>query len=231
MARRSFTRRAASRAAPSTSAQRGRGTPLRRNTETRVVSTASWAPWKSCNQSTKISTRRSSMLFGMAMSISWIRMLVVALPPASLHTRAAADSTEKPRLPRTPATAHAARWWPQKSSGRPHRQTRLDEGRGSQRRRRRRMRNVWASKVECLAIGQLVYSPWDHFGNTEGPGIGLATLPGRLRGTVNSHSMSPHTATHVEELRNPRRTVVEVAGLLPMPPTAEHQTQACHGLT
>ena len=33
--RRSFTRRAASRAARSTSAQRGRGTPLRRNTETR----------------------------------------------------------------------------------------------------------------------------------------------------------------------------------------------------
>ena len=72
-----------------------------------------------------------------------------------------------------------------------------------------------------------------HWVNAEGPGIGLAT-PARLRGTVNLHFVSPHTATHVEELRNPRRTVVEVAGLLPVPPTAERQThdqQACHGLT
>ena len=43
--RSSFLRRAASRTAPSTSAQRGRGAPSRRNAETSVVSTATCAPW------------------------------------------------------------------------------------------------------------------------------------------------------------------------------------------
>ena len=32
--------------------------------------------------------------------------------------------------PRTPATAHAARWWPNMSSWRPHRQVRMERGRG-----------------------------------------------------------------------------------------------------
>ena len=38
--------------------------------------------------------------------------LVDTLPPASRHIRAAAFSTANPRLPRTPAVAHDARWWP-----------------------------------------------------------------------------------------------------------------------
>ena len=61
--------------------------------------------------SANTSTRRSSKRLGGTMSMSWILTFVVTLAPASRQTRAAADSTAKPRLPKTPATAHAARWW------------------------------------------------------------------------------------------------------------------------
>ena len=46
------------------------------------------------------------------------------------HTCAAAHSNENPVFPETPATAHAARWWLNISSWRPHRQVRMDRGRG-----------------------------------------------------------------------------------------------------
>ena len=36
----------------------------------------------------------------------------------------------RPPAPNTPASAHAARWWPNLSSGRPHRQVRRVKGRG-----------------------------------------------------------------------------------------------------
>ena len=54
-------------------------------------------------------------------------------PPPSLHTRA--RSSANPLAPRTPASAHAARWWPRQSRRRPHRQVREDKGRGRWRRR------------------------------------------------------------------------------------------------
>ena len=142
----SLRRLAVSRAAPSTLAHRGCGVPSRRSGETNVVSTASWAPWKSGNPSTTTSILRLSNGFGAARSMSWTLTFVDTRPPASLQTRAAADSNAKPLEPNTPATAHAARWWPLESSGRPHRQERLDKGRGSQRRRNRSTRNGWGSK-------------------------------------------------------------------------------------
>ena len=60
----SFLRRAASRTAPSTSAQRGRGAPSRHNAETSVVSTATCAPWNKGKPSARTSMRRSSSWFG-----------------------------------------------------------------------------------------------------------------------------------------------------------------------
>ena len=63
-------------------------------------------------------------------------------PPASLHTRAAALSMEKPLRPKTPACGQAARWWPLGSSGRPHRQLDADRGqRGTRDRLRSNTRN------------------------------------------------------------------------------------------
>ena len=47
---------------------------------------------------------------------------------------AAAHSSKNPLLPRTPASAHAARWCPRMSSGRPHRQVREHKRKGRRRR-------------------------------------------------------------------------------------------------
>ena len=66
--------------------------------------------------------------------------------PASRQIRAATFSTANPLLPRTPARAQAAWWWPLASSGRPHRQLRPVKGRGRRRRRMRRIRNKCGSK-------------------------------------------------------------------------------------
>ena len=64
------------------------------------MSMASCASWNSGNPS----TTTSSHLWSTA-TFSETR------PLASLHTRAAALSNAKPRLPNTPETAHADRWW------------------------------------------------------------------------------------------------------------------------
>ena len=56
--------------------------------------------------------------------MSLTRTFVLTRAPASLQMRAAATSTERPRLPKTPPCAQAARWWPRESSGRPRRQKR-----------------------------------------------------------------------------------------------------------
>ena len=45
-----------------------------------------------------------------------------------------------PVVPKTPAVAQAARWWPRGSSGRPHRQSRSEGGIGNQRRHNKRTR-------------------------------------------------------------------------------------------
>ena len=66
------------------------------------------------------------------------RVLVVTLAPASRQTLAAARSKGTPRPRKTPAWAHAARWSPNGSRMRRHRQTRADRGNG----RRRRLRSM-----------------------------------------------------------------------------------------
>ena len=101
----------------------------------------------------------------------------VTLPPASRHTRAAADSTANPRLPRIPATTHAARWWPLESSGWPHRQTRLDEERGSHKRRSRRVRNTCASNVVGLTWATRERNTNDPLWNATWPGNCLVISP------------------------------------------------------
>ena len=89
--------------------------------ETIVVSMASCAPRNNGNPSTTTSSRLWSTAPRGGKSRSPTRTFNVTRPPASLHTRAAALSNAKPRLPSTPETAHADRWWPKASSGRPHR--------------------------------------------------------------------------------------------------------------
>ena len=71
--------------------------------------------------------------------------LVVTRPPPSRQIRAATLSRAHPRFPRTPARAHAARWWPKASRGRPHRQVRTVRGRGCWSRRIKVTRKRWAS--------------------------------------------------------------------------------------
>ena len=87
---------------------------------------ASWAPRYSGKPSATTSKRLLSGRSCRKRSMSRIITLVDTLAPASLHTRAAADSGAYPR-PSTPTCAQAARGWPRESSGRPHRQLR-EEG-------------------------------------------------------------------------------------------------------
>ena len=113
----------------------GTGSPSPRTAETRVVSTASWTPPKSGRPSATTSSRLLSLTLGTPRSRSLTNWLVATLAPASRQTLPAALSRANPLLPSTPHLAHAARWWPKASSGRPHRQVRLDRGNGSARRR------------------------------------------------------------------------------------------------
>ena len=49
--------------------------------------------------------------------------------PASLQMRVMMLSNAGPRRPNIPACVQTARWWPHKSSGRPHRRLRAESGR------------------------------------------------------------------------------------------------------
>ena len=102
-----------------------------------MVSTASCAPCHKVNPSATISNRRPSSALWSARSMSRTKAFVVTLAPASRQTCAAAHSSGNPLLPRTPASEHAARWWPRESSWRPHRHVREDKGNESPRRLRR----------------------------------------------------------------------------------------------
>ena len=77
--------------------------------------------------------------FGTARSRSWIIRLVATRPPPSLHMRATALSTAKPRRAKTPERAHATQWWPKGSMVRPHRQMRVDRGMAKRSLRHRRV--------------------------------------------------------------------------------------------
>ena len=110
-----------------------------------VVSTANCDPHHKGNPSTTISNRRPSRWLWAPRSMSRTAKLVLTRPPASRQTRAATFSSTQPRRPKTPAFAHAARWWPRTSRGGPHRQERGCRGNGSRKRRKKSNRNGWGS--------------------------------------------------------------------------------------
>ena len=95
---------------------------------------------------------------------------VVTRPPASRQILAATLSEAHPRLSSTPVCAHAAQWWPQESSGRPHRQERTVKGRCSRRRRNKRIWKRWDSKHGTQQVGHVVKvqsRPWPALGPQE----------------------------------------------------------------
>ena len=77
-------------------------------------------------------------------------------PFASLQILAMALSRENPLRPNIPTRAQAARWWPQTSRRRPHRQLRSDRGRGCRRRRRSTTLNKCEGIVVSLPVGRAV---------------------------------------------------------------------------
>ena len=109
-----------------------------------MVSMANCAPPKRGSPSTTTSSLRASAT-GTCKSNSLTSMFVVTRPPASLQTRAAADSTANPRLANHPARAHAARWWPNESNWRPHRHKRGQgrSGRSQQQNTKQMGRNIF----------------------------------------------------------------------------------------
>ena len=84
----SFPRLAATKTAPSTWAARGCADPSQCKADTKVVSTASWAPPNKGSPSAKISIRLLSSGSGSAKSKSRNMAFVTTLPPASLQTGA-----------------------------------------------------------------------------------------------------------------------------------------------
>ena len=101
-------------------------------------------------------------------------------PPASRQIRAVAFSSGKPLLPRTPATAHADRWWPRLSRRRPHRPGCAVKGRGIRRRCRSRILKGWESILKTRSTGKLTKGvearcpPWDR--RSACCGLGSASL-------------------------------------------------------
>lgn len=108
--------------------------------DTKVVSTASCAPPHKGSPLAITSILLSSCRLMWSRLRSLRRVLVVTLAPASRQTLAAALSKGIPRPRKTPAWAHAARWSPNGSKMRRHRQMRADRGSGRRRRRRSRTR-------------------------------------------------------------------------------------------
>ena len=140
-------------ATPSVVAAPCLGTPSRCNAQTKVVSIATWAPPRTGSPSTTTSNRRLSWALGAGTSMSRTIKFVRTLPPASLEIRAIMLSKANPRRPNTPACAQTARWWPQRSSGWPHRQLCTMRGRARRRRRKNTTRNRWDGIVVSLLIG------------------------------------------------------------------------------
>ena len=114
--------------------------PSRESGDTNVVFIAKWAPPCSVRPSATTSNLRVRQQVHVPDHTS-----VHTLAPASLHTLTAAPSSGNLLLPRTPDVAHADRWWPRASSGRPHWQERAETGRGRWRRRKRSTLKGWAS--------------------------------------------------------------------------------------
>ena len=159
--------------APSSTAARVVGRPSLRSAHTKVVSTANWAPLKIGRPSTTVSSRLPSASEPTKpRSRSRNNTLVVTRPPPSRQIRAATLSKAHPRLSRTPTRAHAARWWPKESSGRPHRQVRTVRGKGNWSRRNKVTQKRWASILVTRHVGQHVRTkpapdpPWERVAAT-----------------------------------------------------------------
>ena len=82
------------------------------------------------------------------------------------YTRAAALSTANPRLPRTPACAHDAKWWPKESRKRPHRHVREVGGNGRRKRRNKSTRKNWESRTENRTGGRTPTANSGHDGTS-----------------------------------------------------------------
>ena len=137
-----------------------------------MVSKASCAPPNNGRPSATTSRRRPLWTSGALKSKSLTVTLVDTLAPPSRHTLAAALSRGKPRLPNTPALAHAARWWPSTSVRRPHRRVRETRGRGN--RRRCRSNTLYRTREVAEPIQLLDRSDTVHQSGHDPP---LAVLP------------------------------------------------------
>ena len=115
-----------------------RGSSSLRRSHRQVVSMASCAPPKNGSPPATTSNFRPLATLGKAMSRS--------RQPHSLKPT---------RVPSTPDCAHAARWWPQESSGWPHRQERAVKGRGNGRRSKSTW-NSWGSTRVTRHVGYVV---------------------------------------------------------------------------
>ena len=102
----SFRRLATWRHTPLTAAVRCFATPSLVKGQTKVVSTASCAPWKRSSPSTTTSSLLVSNWSTAPRSKSRTKMLVRTLPPASRQILAAAFSRLNPLRPNVPTTAH-----------------------------------------------------------------------------------------------------------------------------
>ena len=121
-----------------------------------MVSTASWAPWKSGNPFAMTSMRRLSTRSTEGRFRSVSKVFVVTRAPASRHILAAARSRGQPRLRRAPDRGQAARWSPRGSRTRRHRQWRSVSGSGRRRRLRSRTRKRWLGYLGSGAYGMVV---------------------------------------------------------------------------
>ena len=194
----SFRRGAARNTAPCSSTARLCGVPSHRNADTMVASKTNWAPWKSGRPSATTSKRLPSPAIGTPTSKSRTKTLHETRPPASLHTLATALSTANPPRPRTPEFAHAARWWPLESSGRPHRQMRETGGKGlpkatqeqnaEQLRVKSRMESRWRGREWRT---RHVSSLWP-----EKSSLGLSMCPGQMDSANLSWTMETASRCH-----------------------------------
>ena len=142
------------------------------------LSCEAWRLWRSRNwPKSKKKTGRSRnwpestttilQRSGSTKSRSPIITFVVTRPPAFRHTLTTLLSIARPRPAKTPARAHAARWWPQESNGRPHRQERAVKGRGRPRQRKKTTLNNWGEIFVSLLVGHVDNAnpapspPWD----------------------------------------------------------------------
>ena len=108
------------------------------NGDTKVVSMANRAPCRNVRPSATTSKSLTSTLVA-------TRVLSADLSGGTLKW--------EPPAAQNPASAHAARWWPNESRWRPHRQVRRVKGRRKCKRLHMRSRNGWASTLVTLDVG------------------------------------------------------------------------------